>query len=68
MEKKSTTFTVDSEEDLFEKYKIIYNKLRDDEYSIPMTEAPGLLRKLTLIEAKAKCFGVISPNEEVEGK
>jgi hypothetical protein len=68
MEKKKISFTIDTEEELKEKYQKIYNQLKADEYTIPMAESSGLLQKLNLIEKKAKHFGVISPNEYIEGK
>lgn len=68
MEKKSTTIVIDTEEELLKHYAKIYQKFKTDEYSIAMKDAPALLQNLTLIEAKAKEYGLISPNEDVWGR
>ena len=67
MDTKIKPFVIDTEEELYEKYTKIYEQLKEDEYTIPMAEAEGLLKKLSLIESKAKEFSVISSNEEICG-
>jgi hypothetical protein len=67
MESKSKDLIIDTEEELYSNFNKIYQKLKEDEYCINMSDAPSLLKNLNLIESKAKEFSVISPNEEVDG-
>lgn len=68
MEKKSSSIAIDTEEELLEHFSKIYTKCKNEEYSIAMKDAENLLKKLTLVEAKAREYGLISPNEEVSGR
>lgn len=68
MESPPKELIIDTEEELISSYISIYNKLKEDEYTIPQPEAAQMIKDLTLIESKAKEYGIISPNEEVEGK
>lgn len=69
MEKvKDKSWNIESEEDLYVKFRQMYDQLWKDNFFIDQKDSNEVLKKLSLIEQRAREFGVVSPNEEIEGR
>lgn len=68
MEKsEEKNWNIENEEDLYVKFKEIYEKLWKDNFFIEQKESIQMLKRLSVVEMKAREYGVVSPNEEIEG-